>query len=249
MRDLGDGFILDRFSRHHVTPENISAMGALIEHLTSGKKRGVTEEDIRRTIAQENFYISAIFQNGLLVGMASIHINRWHLSHRIAYVDDVVVAPATQGRGLSRVLMADLERQARDWSASYIDLTSSPDRVAANSLYQKLGFAPQDVSSFRIPVPKGKPPIWSFGYSAHSSITTGKQIVHSIRTLMGRKAFVDSRSFSNALGEAIPGELLAAAMLFHAEELNVFTPNDFDGTQLTELGFEKRDTNVYRLEL
>lgn len=251
MQDLGDGFVLKEFLPQDITLESLPAMGRLMDALTDGKRKSVTAH-ICHALQQKNFYISSIFKNGVLVGMACVHCHIARSGGLIAYVDDVVVAPEAQGRGLSRHLMNDLKRQASLWLSQYILLTSNPARVTANNLYQKLGYVLQEnTSAFRISVPKRKSPILCFSKSKTPAecAVASTPYVHSIRTLTGRKAFVDPVTFEAIRTEAIPGELLAAAMHLGAEELNVFAPNTFDGTQLTELGFEKRDTNIYLLTL
>ena len=56
------------------------------------------------------------------------------------FVEAVVVLPEYRGRHIAESLMAELLRQARASGVQKLHLTSNPQRVAANALYQKLGF-------------------------------------------------------------------------------------------------------------
>ena len=55
-------------------------------------------------------------------------------------VDDVIVSEAARGKGLGSELLHGCEAWARDHDADYIEFTSRSARVAANHLYQKLGY-------------------------------------------------------------------------------------------------------------
>jgi GNAT superfamily N-acetyltransferase len=59
-----------------------------------------------------------------------------------ARLEDVVVDGAARGLGLGRALVLAALEAAAGRGARYVDLTSSPRRVAARQLYQSLGFEP-----------------------------------------------------------------------------------------------------------
>ena len=66
-----------------------------------------------------------------------------------ARIEDVVVDQGARGRGVGTALtMAALDR-AREQGARSVDLTSRPSRVAANRLYQRLGFQRRDANVYR----------------------------------------------------------------------------------------------------
>lgn len=57
------------------------------------------------------------------------------------YLEELYVAPGSRGRGLGRALMEAAINTARDEGASYMDLGTSEDDVAARRLYESLGFS------------------------------------------------------------------------------------------------------------
>jgi ribosomal protein S18 acetylase RimI-like enzyme len=56
------------------------------------------------------------------------------------YLAELYVAPAHRGQGLGRALMEAALDLAREAGASYMDLGTSEDDVAARALYESLGF-------------------------------------------------------------------------------------------------------------
>lgn len=63
-------------------------------------------------------------------------------------IDDVVVDEAYRGKGLGERLVSGLIEKARELGVRKLDLTSSPKRVAANALYQKLGFVKRETNVY-----------------------------------------------------------------------------------------------------
>lgn len=59
-------------------------------------------------------------------------------------VKHVFLRPATRGRGWGRLLLAELERRARDFGAAQLVLDTHHTLEAAGALYDRSGFAPID---------------------------------------------------------------------------------------------------------
>lgn len=66
-----------------------------------------------------------------------------------AWIEDVVVTEAARGRGVGEALNREAMRRAEKAGARNIDLTSRPDREAANRLYRRLGFEPRETNVYR----------------------------------------------------------------------------------------------------
>jgi len=66
-----------------------------------------------------------------------------------AWIEDVVVDEAGRGGGTGSALVHAAIDAARDAGARTVDLTSRPDREAANRLYQRLGFAQRQTNVYR----------------------------------------------------------------------------------------------------
>lgn len=58
---------------------------------------------------------------------------------RKAWVEDVVIDAEARGRGMARALLHELFVRAQHVGARSVNLTSRPEREAANRLYQSLG--------------------------------------------------------------------------------------------------------------
>ncbi|MFF5476398.1 GNAT family N-acetyltransferase [Streptomyces sp. NPDC012935] len=67
-----------------------------------------------------------------------------------ARIEDVVVDGAARGHGVAGLLMGEAVRLARESGARTVDLTSRPDRVSANRLYEGLGFGPRESTVYRM---------------------------------------------------------------------------------------------------
>ena len=57
-----------------------------------------------------------------------------------AHIEDVIVDESARGQGIGEALMREGLRLAAEYGAKGMMLTSNPRRVAANKLYQKMGF-------------------------------------------------------------------------------------------------------------
>jgi ribosomal protein S18 acetylase RimI-like enzyme len=64
-------------------------------------------------------------------------------SGRKAVIEDVVVDEAARGRGIGETLVREAQRVAAEAGVRSVELTSRPEREAANRLYQRLGFEPR----------------------------------------------------------------------------------------------------------
>ncbi|MFH8339397.1 GNAT family N-acetyltransferase [Streptomyces sp. AM6-12] len=65
-------------------------------------------------------------------------------------IEDVVVDGAARGRGVAGLLIEEAVRLAREAGARTLDLTSRPDRAAANRLYERIGFRARESAVFRL---------------------------------------------------------------------------------------------------
>lgn len=84
-----------------------------------------------------------------IVGMATLIL--FHTptgSH--AWLEDVVVDEAWRGQGLGEQLTRACIAAATQQGAKSLSLTSRPARVAANRLYQRLGFQPWQTNIYRL---------------------------------------------------------------------------------------------------
>ena len=93
-------------------------------------------------------FFAALDEAGHIVGCATLCVYD-SPTGRKAGVEDVVVSSACRGQGLGRKLMEHLIEYAKNELGDVsLHLTSRPHRVAANELYQKLGFRRKETNVY-----------------------------------------------------------------------------------------------------
>lgn len=113
----------------------------------------VTAKMIVRVVESHDTHLFAALDNeGHIIGCASLCVFE-SPTGRKASVEDVVVSSSRRGQGLGKRLMEHLIDYARE-NLGDIDLhlTSHPTRVAANALYQLLGFEKRDTNFYRMKI-------------------------------------------------------------------------------------------------
>lgn len=72
------------------------------------------------------------------------------LSGAKAWLEDLVVDKAFRHRGYAHTLIDHIRREAKGYGATSLNLTSRPEREAANRLYQSLGFEQRETNVYRL---------------------------------------------------------------------------------------------------
>ncbi|MHB1711339.1 MAG: GNAT family N-acetyltransferase, partial [Acidimicrobiales bacterium] len=85
---------------------------------------------------------------GAIVGSLTLVLFRIPTGLR-AWIEDVVVDESARGAGAGEALVIAAIERARDYGAKSVDLTSRPDRDAANRLYVRLGFEARATNVYR----------------------------------------------------------------------------------------------------
>ena len=83
-----------------------------------------------------------------VVGMLTLAIFMLPTGVR-AWIEDVVVDDGSRGAGVASALVAAALERAQEQGARTVDLTSRPDREAANRLYVRLGFERRETNVYR----------------------------------------------------------------------------------------------------
>ncbi len=84
-------------------------------------------------------YVYQIKEEGKLLGMGWIFPRQTILRSQ-AVVEDMIVDESQRGKGLGEKILLELIKWAKDQGVEVVELTTNPKRIAANSLYQKVGF-------------------------------------------------------------------------------------------------------------
>ena len=86
--------------------------------------------------------------NAQVVGMLTLAIFMSPTGVR-AWIEDVVVDDEARGAGVASALVGAALERAQQEGARTVDLTSRPDREAANRLYVRLGFERRETNVYR----------------------------------------------------------------------------------------------------
>ncbi len=108
-----------------------------------------SEEAITAIINDANSHLFAMFDGERIIGCATLAVFHAPTS-TMASIEDVVVSSDYRGQHLGRKLVEHLLEEARKYSPIQIHLTSRPSRVAANKLYQSLGFKKKETNFYTI---------------------------------------------------------------------------------------------------
>lgn len=105
-------------------------------------------------LASENvhFFIAEL-DDDRIAGMLTIGTYRTPSGIKV-WIEDVVVDKDQRGKGLGKDLSLFAIDYARSLDAKEICLTSRPSRIAANALYQKIGFKQHETNVYKYPLQK-----------------------------------------------------------------------------------------------
>ena len=112
----------------------------------------VTPEMVRCAVEAPGTYFFALMDEARIVGCASLCVFHSPTGCK-AHIEDVVVLAEYRGRQLGRRLVEHLIEYART-ELKNVDLylTSRPHRVAANELYQSLGFRRKETNVYKLEI-------------------------------------------------------------------------------------------------
>jgi len=103
---------------------------------------------LERIVADPDTMLFVARSDGHIVGMLTLATFQIPTGVR-AWIEDVVVDASARGSGVAAALVqAALDRSAEQ-GARTVDLTSRPDREAANRLYSRLGFERRQTNVYR----------------------------------------------------------------------------------------------------
>lgn len=132
-----------------VTPDIVSAFSRLMPQLAPHLK-APQMEDLSNIVNDKNKYIF-IASNPQIVGTITLVIVKIPSGTR-AWIEDVIVDQDARGQSIGEKMLQYVIDFAKKLNVASINLTSSPSRIAANKLYQKLGFNLRETNVYRIDV-------------------------------------------------------------------------------------------------
>ena len=131
-----------------VTDQDIADINRLLAQL-SEKYTPHTGETIGQTIVKSQVFVARGSKGGI-IGMLVLAPVHKITTTPVGMVHDVVVDEAYRSKGMGRALMDAAVAESRRMGLHYLEFTSSPKRVEANRLYQKMGFRPRETNVYRI---------------------------------------------------------------------------------------------------
>lgn len=130
------------------SPEYHEAMQRFLDQLTP-EHMTLTEEMFKQLIASENSHLFFLMQDEQVAGMLTVGIYYSPTGGK-AWIEDVVVDEAFRGQGLSKLLVAHAIQFVESKQIPLLMLTSNPTRIAANKLYQAMGFGRKETNVYRM---------------------------------------------------------------------------------------------------
>lgn len=109
----------------------------------------ITLINLKKIINQKDIHFFVARNTQLeIVGMI-ILVNFQTVSGSHFRIEDFIVDKKERNRGLGQRLLKTAIKWAKKLNASHIDLTSRPERITANYLYQKFGFLKRKTNVYR----------------------------------------------------------------------------------------------------
>ena len=124
------------------------AMQRFLNQLTT-RPMTVTETMFRQLIDSENSHLFFLMKEGQIAGMLTVGIYYSPTGGK-AWIEDVVVDETFRGQGLSKQLVAHAIEFTQSKQIPLLMLTSNPKRIAANKLYQAMGFGRKETNVYRM---------------------------------------------------------------------------------------------------
>jgi ribosomal protein S18 acetylase RimI-like enzyme len=132
---------------NQVTDELVIALQRLLPQLSTSAAP-LDAGNLTQIIEHQAATLFIARSHGAIVGMLTLIMFPLPTGQR-ARIEDVVVDEAARGHGAGAALTTAALRLAKQQGARTIDLTSRASRVAANRLYERLGFALHDSKVYR----------------------------------------------------------------------------------------------------
>ena len=130
------------------SPEYHEAMQRFLNQLTTSPMV-LTEDMFHQLLASQNSHLFFIMKDEQIAGMLTVGIYYSPTGGK-AWIEDVVVDETFRGQGLSKQLVAHAIEFVKSQQIPLLMLTSNPKRIAANKLYQAMGFERKETNVYRM---------------------------------------------------------------------------------------------------
>ena len=110
-----------------------------------------TQTDLMLVLKDTNCHLYVILESERIIGCATLCVFHSPTGTK-ASIEDVVVSSAYRGQHLGKQLMKYVLEQAKAFAPIELHLTSNPMRVAANKLYQSIGFQKKETNCYQMTI-------------------------------------------------------------------------------------------------
>jgi ribosomal protein S18 acetylase RimI-like enzyme len=129
------------------TDELVAAFRRLLPQLSSSAAP-LDRDALAKILGSPTNIVLIARDDGIVVGTLTLVLYLVPTGVR-ARIEDVVVDASARGRGVGEAMIREALRLAATRGAKTVDLTSNSTRVAANQLYQRIGFEPRETHAYR----------------------------------------------------------------------------------------------------
>ncbi|MDB2462817.1 GNAT family N-acetyltransferase [Algibacter sp.] len=131
-----------------VTDSVLNAFKSLIPQLSSSCALP-ERKDLEAIVESENTVLFVAEEDAKILGTLTLVFYKIPTGNKV-WIEDVVVDYDARGKGVGKALTEHAIAYTFNKNIKSINLTSSPERVAANKLYQKLGFVKRETNVYRL---------------------------------------------------------------------------------------------------
>jgi ribosomal protein S18 acetylase RimI-like enzyme len=139
--------VIDVQAATAVDDELLAAVAALVPQLSSSSPPPGADA-LERIVASPDATLFVARQGDRIVGMLTLVTFEIPTAVR-AWIEDVVVDESARGQGVAAALVQAALDRSSEAGARTVDLTSRPDREAANRLYVRMGFEQRITNVYR----------------------------------------------------------------------------------------------------
>ncbi len=113
-----------------------------------------SQETLMNLVASENSHLFLAYDDSEnITGMLTVGIY-YSPTGKKAWIEDVVVNDTYRGQGIGEKLVQHAINFAKTKDVNLLMLTSHPSRIAANKLYQKVGFNRRETNVYKMIIEK-----------------------------------------------------------------------------------------------
>lgn len=134
---------------HNYTQAQFEDLTQLMTELSD--RVNFTQSDLMLVLRDCNCHLYVILNGEHIVGCATLCIFHSPTVTK-ASIEDVVVSSAYRGQHFGKQLMEFVLEQAKAFAPIELHLTSNPMRVAANKLYQSIGFQKKETNCYQMTI-------------------------------------------------------------------------------------------------